>query len=171
MSTEDAIWKHPALHIVPLVLLLCGVAETLVGDPPDGRAGHEMLVVPGDADHSRNSEADIVELKDGRLLLGWTQFYKAASEDWSPSRISGKTSKDGGLTWSDSFTILENEGKQNTMEVDFLRVPSGDLLMFYCRKNGNDDLRVMMRKSKDEGKNLGRAQAFVGLAGLCGADQ
>jgi sialidase-1 len=116
---------------------------------------YEMMVVPGDKNNARNSEAAITSLTDGRLLLGWSEFYAGEGEDWSPSRIAGKTSSDGGRTWSDKFTLLENEARQSTMEVDFLRMPSGDLCLFYCRKNGDDDCRVMMRKSRDDGKTWG----------------
>ena len=51
---------------------------------------HEMLVVPGDSSCVRNSEGDIIVLRDDRLLLGWTEFQKAEGEDWSPSRFSGR---------------------------------------------------------------------------------
>jgi len=44
------------------------------------------------------------------------------------------------------------------MEVDFLRLSSGGMCLFYCRKNDNDDCRVMMRKSKDDGKTWGESK-------------
>ena len=112
---------------------------------------HEMIVVPGDPNCPRNSEADIVLRADGSLLLGWSEFYASEGEDWSPCRLAGKTSDDGGITWSKPFRILENEARQSTMEVDFLRAPSGDLLLFYLKKNGDDDCRVMMQRSDDDG--------------------
>ncbi len=129
---------------------------------------HDMLVVPGDRDCVRNSEADIVELRDGRLLLGWSEFYASDGADNAPARLSGKTSADGGITWSEPFRILENEGTECTMEVDFLRLPSGDLALFYCRKNGGDDCRVMMRKSRDDGKSWGEPKQLSDWRGYVG---
>lgn len=130
---------------------------------------HELMVVPGDMQHPRNSEAAVIELKDGGLLLAWSEFYGGEGEDWSPCRIAKKISNDGGMTWSETGVLLENEAVQSTMEVDFLRLPSGDICLFYCRKNGNDDCRVMMRKSNDEAqtwlepKQLSDWHGYIGL--------
>jgi predicted neuraminidase len=129
----------------------------------------ELLAVPGDFDHPRNSEAAIVELLDGRLLLAWSEFYEGEGEDWSPCRIAMKTSSDNGLTWSETGILLDNESVQSTMEVDFLRLPNNDLCLFYCKKNSNDDCRVMMRKSSDDGttwsepKQLSNWHGYVAL--------
>jgi sialidase-1 len=139
--------------------------------PPEGNAptgSHALVPVTGDRRNARNSEQAILELNDGRLLLGWSQFYEGAGDDWAPARLAQKFSDDGGLTWSETTTLLENEGKQATMEVDFLRLPSGDIALFYCQKNGNDDLRVMMRKSKDDGKIWGKAKRISNWHGYVG---
>ena len=160
--------KKNSFIVVPLGIVLLAWVSIWASSARGDWKCHEMLVVPGDAKHSRNSEADIVELKDGRLLLGWSDFYKSDSEDWGPCKLSGKTSDDGGLTWSKPFTILDNEGKRNTMEVDFLRLPSGDLALFYCRNNGDDDCRVMMRKSKDDGKTWGDPKQLSDWHGYVG---
>ena len=114
---------------------------------------HEMLVVPGSRQCPRNSEGDIIELKDGRLLLGWTEFHAGEGEDWSTSRLAGKTSADGGITWSETFVVLEeSQGRHGAMEVNFQRLTSGDIALFYLRKNSIDDYRLLMRKSTDEGR-------------------
>ncbi|MBI3920253.1 MAG: exo-alpha-sialidase [Armatimonadetes bacterium] len=139
--------------------------------PPETNApkgSHSLIAVTGDRTCARNSEQAVIELKDGRLLLGWSEFYEGAGDDWAPSRIAQKFSSDGGVTWSQTSTLLENEGKQGTMEVDFLRMPSGDICLFYCRKNSNDDLRVMMRKSKDDGKTWGESRRISDWHGYVG---
>jgi len=129
---------------------------------------HESVVVPGDPSSPRNSEADVIELTNGDLLLGWSEFYSSEGHDWSPCRITGKISRDLGRTWSESFRILENEAKQSTMETDFLRLPSGDIALFYCRKNGPDDCRVMMRKSRDDGKTWSEPKRLSDWRGYVG---
>lgn len=113
----------------------------------------EYFVVPVGPQNPRNSEASIVPLKDGSLLLGWTEFYAGKGADHGPARLSGKISTDGGRSWGKKYTLVENDGGCNVMEVNFLRLRNGDLALFYCQKNTEStDCRVMMRSSSDEGK-------------------
>jgi len=113
----------------------------------------EMIVVKGTAQSPRNTEADLVELLDGRLLLAWTEFYGGTCGDHDLARISGKTSDDRGRTWSDRFTVVDSEGAwNNCMEPDFQRLPSEELLLFYMHKNSRMDTRVFLRRSKDDGE-------------------
>ena len=113
----------------------------------------EMIVCPSSERNPRNTEADIIELKDGRLLLGWTEFYYFSGSDFSPARIAGKISEDKGRSWSEPFTIQENIGVMNVMETDFLRLNSGEIVLFFCVKNSGFDCHPYMRKSFDEGKS------------------
>ena len=113
----------------------------------------EFFVAPVGPQNPRNSEAAIVMLKDSALLLGWTEFYAGDGEDHGPARLRGKISTDAGRTWSEKYTLVENDGGRNVMEVNFLRLTTGDLALFYCQKNTEStDCRVMMRTSPDEGK-------------------
>ena len=92
-------------------------------------------------------------LKDGSLLLAWTDFYAGNDADHAPARISGKVSTDRGLTWGENYTLVENDGGCNVMEVNFLRLRTGELALFYLQKNTeSSDCRIMMRTSSDEGK-------------------
>jgi sialidase-1 len=131
------------------VLLILTFASLSYADLP-----FHLQVVPIGPENPRNSEAAIVPLKDGTLLLGWTEFYAGSAADHGPARISGKISEDGGKTWGEKYTLVENDGGQNVMEVNFLRSKKNDLFLFYCQKNSeSEDCRVMMRVSSDEGKN------------------
>ena len=113
----------------------------------------ELIVVKGDEQSPRNSEGDIVELLDGRLLLAWTEFYGSSGGDHDLARISGKISSDRGRAWSDRFTIVDSEGAwRNCMEPDFQRLPSGELLLFYIHKNSRLDTRMFLRRSTDDGE-------------------
>ena len=113
----------------------------------------EMIAVKGSAQSPRNTEADLVELLDGRLLLAWTEFYGGTCGDHDLARISGKTSDDRGRTWSGRFTVVDSEGAwNNCMEPDFQRLPSEELLLFYMHKNSRMDTRVFLRRSKDDGE-------------------
>lgn len=128
------------------------------------------FVVPADLKNPRNTEAAIVPLKDGSLLLGWTEFYDGDGADHGPARISGKISTDGGRTWGEKYTLVENDGGRNVMEVNFLRLNTGEIALFYVKKNTEStDCRIMMRTSGDEGKTwvnpkqLSSAGKYTGL--------
>jgi predicted neuraminidase len=128
------------------IALAIGAAET----------PYHTVVAPAGGDNPRNSEAAIVALKDGSLLLGWSEFYAGNGADHGPARISGVSSKDGGKTWAGKRALVENDGGCNVMEVNFLRLKDGRIALFYCRKNTEaTDCRVMMRASADEGATWG----------------
>jgi len=118
-----------------------------------------MVVGPVGPNNPRNSEAAIATLKDGRLLLGWTEFYAGSGADHGPARLVGRVSEDGGATWGEKYTLVDNDGGCNVMEVNFMRLKSGGLAVFYCQKNSEGgDCRVMMRTSEDEGLTFGPAK-------------
>ena len=111
------------------------------------------VVAPTSPGNPRNSEDAIIELENGSLLLAWTDFYAGHDDDHAPARISGMISTDGGRTWVDKYTLVENDAGCNVMEVNFLRLRNDDLALFHCQKNTRrTDCRVIMRTSSDEGK-------------------
>ena len=123
------------------------------------RCTFEIVVAPVGPQNPRNSEAAIIPLKDGALLLGWTGFYAGNDADYGPARIVGRVSTDGGFTWGEKFTLVENDGGCNVMEVNFLRLKDGDIALFHSQKNTEStDLRIMMRTSGDEGKTWSAAR-------------
>jgi predicted neuraminidase len=118
-----------------------------------------QVVAPVGPDNPRNSEAAIIPLEDGSLLLGWTEFYAGEGADHGPARISGLISTDNGATWTNKYTLVENDGGCNVMEVNFLRLKDDRIALFYCQKNSEStDCRVMIRTSADEGKTWDAAQ-------------
>jgi sialidase-1 len=127
-----------------------------------------VTIAKASPQNSRNSESDIIQLKDGRLLLAWTEFYAGNGNDDGAARIVGRISADRGDTWGDKYTLVENDGKCNVMEVNFLRLKSGNIALFYLQKNVEvsagvtGDCRVMLRQSKDEGKTFGAAVQLTG---------
>ena len=56
----------------------------------------EFLVAPSTESNKRNSEADMLVTKDGRVMLAWTEFYTSEGSDWGKARISAMYSNDGG---------------------------------------------------------------------------
>lgn len=110
-----------------------------------------VLQLPPSGENPRNSEGDFITLKDGRILFVYTHFTGGAA-DHSPAYLAGRTSSDGGKTWTkQDETIIENDGKQNIMSVSLLRLQNGKIALFYARKNSIHDLLPVMRISEDEG--------------------
>lgn len=109
------------------------------------------VIAPATAESPRNTEGDLIVLKDGSLLAAWSEFYGGNRDD-SAGRISAKISKDGGKTWGEKWTLVENTGQENVMSASFLRIGTGDILLFYLEKNSKSDLDVVLRRSNDEGK-------------------
>jgi sialidase-1 len=118
------------------------------------RLPFEYIFAPTSADNPRNSEADMLVLKDGRVLLAWIEFEGTNASDWAGARISAKISKDRGATWGDKYTLQENIGTMNVMEPDLLRLKSGNVLFLFCRKNSPADCLPMVRLSSDDAKSF-----------------
>jgi len=108
----------------------------------------QQIVCPYSENNPRNSEGDLIQLPDGRLLLAWSNFV-GGFDDHADGYIAAKISADGGYTWSEPFVLQPNTGKCNVMSVSFL--PSGnDVLFFYLQKDGVDhDLNCFMKRSSD----------------------
>jgi len=131
------------------VTILALLGLVLASKPAEGV--YELMVCPACQGNARNSEASVVELKEGRLLLAWSR-YGARGDDHDWAQISGKISEDRGRSWGPEFTIVPNDAGMNLMDVSLLRLQSGALGLFYLRKNSTSDCRLRMRKSYDEGR-------------------
>ena len=108
----------------------------------------KQIVCPHSENNPRNSEGDLIQLPDGRLLLAWSCF-EGGFADHSYGYIAAKASSDGGYTWSQPFIIQENTGKFNVMSVSLLS-SGNDILLFYLKKDGvNHDLHCYMKRSSD----------------------
>lgn len=132
----------------------------------DQNSGTESaLLLPPGPDNKRNSEGDIIQLKDGRLMLVYTHFM-GGGEDESPAILAARYSSDGGRTWTGSdTTVVGNEGKQNVMSVTLRRLRGGEIGLFYLRKDSDNDCRPILRRSRDEGKTWGPPQYVVSTPG------
>jgi sialidase-1 len=108
-----------------------------------------LLTIDPTKQYPRNSEGDVVELKDGRLCLVYSRFTGGTHDD-AKADIAARTSNDGGKTWTDDRVLVKNEGKDNTMSVSLLRLRNSDVLLFYLRKNAWNDCNLYVRRSADE---------------------
>ena len=113
---------------------------------------YETIIAPTSKGNPRNGEASMIELRDGRLLLGWTHFT-GGGRDHSGAEIWGRISNDGGFTWNKPFLLQENIGVCNVMSVGFLRLHSGALLLGFAVKNHpSDDCHYYVRCLDDAGQ-------------------
>ena len=114
------------------------------------------LLPPG-LGNPRNSEGAFIELKDGRVLFIYSRF-SGGGEDNDSAVLASRISSDGGRTWTaEDAVVVANEGAENVMSVSLLRLQTGEIALFYLRKNGWDDCRAYMRLSRDEAETWGEA--------------
>jgi hypothetical protein len=107
-----------------------------------------LVIEPGEG-NPRNSEGDIIELKDGRLCLIYTCFT-GGSGDHAAADLAMRISDDEGKTWSDDRIVVQRPGGLNVMSVSLLRLANGQIVLFYLRKTSREDCRPLMCISKDE---------------------
>lgn len=116
---------------------------------------HEIMVCPASDVAPGNSEASVLGLKDGRLLLAYTYFYGAEATNMSPARISAKISEDQGKTWGKRFPLEEQLEGINVTTPSLIRLRSGEVALFFL-KQYRDKCVPFIKKSQDEGKTWGR---------------
>lgn len=112
----------------------------------------KIRLLPPGPGNPRNSEGDFIQLKDGRVLFIYSHFTGGGG-DHAAGHLAARSSSDGGKTWTDQDAIIvEREGDFNVMSVSLLRLQTGEIALFYLRKNSLTDCRPLLRISKDEGK-------------------
>ena len=114
---------------------------------------YEMILRPANStDNPRNGEGAVIELTDGTLFLGYSEFYTTDRNDDAPARVCAMTSADRGRTWGERYVLVENEA-QCTFSVSLIRVQSGEILLAYgTRPSKQGDFRLWMRSSTDEAR-------------------
>lgn len=104
-------------------------------------------------DYTRKSEGDVIELKDGRLLLAYMEFSGDGS-DLATTRIVSQESADGGLTWGNHRVLLETaRGDLNVYSPGLIRSADGGILFFFMRQHSHTPPSCSLEawKSADEG--------------------
>lgn len=139
------------------VIIFCGSCKTQYKSTSAGgeqSAKNELVLRlnPG-ANNPRNSEGAFITLKDKRILFVYSKYMGRGSGDHDPAFLAGRTSADGGKTWSEKDeVIIEKEGAMNVMSVSLLRLKNGNIALFYLKKNSTSDCIPLMRISEDEAR-------------------
>ena len=124
------------------------------------------VLLPPAKGNPRNSEAAMITLADGRIMLVYSRFTGGRG-DHAQANLAARFSSDGGATWTtdDRDVTPAGEGGMNTMSPSLLRMKDGTLGLFYLRKNDLTDCRVFLRTSRDEGKTWSEARMCTAPVG------
>lgn len=127
------------------------------------QTGKILLDLAPNETNMRNSEGAFVTLSDGRILFAYSRYSGKGFRDESSADIAAIISADGGETWSEPQILFtaESHGTANIMSVSLQRLGSGDIGIFYLIKHGFHDTRLVMRRSKDEGKRWSDAEYCI----------
>ncbi len=115
-------------------------------------------VCPATLQSPRHSEGDLIELRNGALLLAWSEFAQGKAQDWAPARISAKFSTDRGRTWGPTRVLAERDPRFNhaTPNVSLIQAGNGDAIMTYVETLPDAEKsscgHVVLRRSEDEGR-------------------
>jgi hypothetical protein len=123
----------------------------------------KRTVLTATPDLPRHSEASIIELKDGSLLMAWQRHEKSkfGSGDEAPSTISLMNSYDDAKTWVNERVVAKmTEGSVNVYSPSFVRRKDGGISLFFrrytCLVIGKKQLCSFYRiDSYDEGETWG----------------
>jgi len=93
-----------------------------------------VSIAKASAEHPRQSEAAVVERRDGSLLIAWQEYLASdlMGEDNAPNRIARMVSHDDGMTWTDGQVLIATPPNSvNVYSPSFVRMNNGDLLLSY----------------------------------------
>lgn len=134
---------------------------------PNPQDSHAILplrittVASSSPDYTRKSEGDVIELKDGRLLLVYMEF-SGQGDDFAKTRLVAKESKDNGATWEESRVITETlAGDMNVYSPNLIRSRDDAILLIFMRQHDVGSRTCFVWKSKDEGKVFEPFSEFV----------
>jgi len=117
------------------------------------RSSRSVLELPPSPGNARNSEGSFLALNDGRILFIYSRFVGDDHDDHAKAVLAARFSADEGETWSGD-TVIATPGEDqamNVMSVSLLRLQNGDVGLFYCLRHSWHDLRMVLRRSSDEG--------------------
>jgi len=121
------------------------------------KIGKDTLILKTGPKNPRNGESTFIRLKDGSILLVYSQYCGDDPWDDGTARLAACRSEDEGKTWSAPWVIVEKDPEaQNYMSPSLIRLPNGELGMTYLRKAFLSEkvLECMpvFRYSADEGR-------------------
>ncbi len=99
------------------------------------KLGKEVLFLRINESIRRNGEGAFIRLDDGRIMYAYTEFINGWMDE-SRANIMAVFSGDEGESWSEKKLLIEaDDTAGNYMSISLLHMKSGDVGMFYLRKN------------------------------------
>ena len=149
---------------VLLMLLVVGMITTLRWDKTaSARAGRTegttktiITLAASTPDFTRKGEGDVIELKDGRLMLVYMEFRGTGSDE-AKTRFVSQESADRGKTWLGHRVIAETEpGDMNVYSPNLIRSRDGGILLIFMRQHETSPPTSTHHawKSTDEGRTF-----------------
>lgn len=148
--------------------LMFGLWLALV--PPRSHLGDESATGPAalivtvarsTPEFTRKSEGDVIELKDGRLLLVYMEFSGDGS-DFAKTRLVAQESTDGGRNWGRHRVITSTSpGDLNVYSPNLIRAQDDGILLLFMRQHRPGSLTNHVWKSTDEGQTFAPRAEFV----------
>ncbi len=118
-------------------------------------------VAKSNAEFTRKSEGDVIELTDGRLLLVYMEFSGDGS-DFAKTRLVAQESADGGRTWGKHRVVTKTApGDMNVYSPNLIRSKNGDILLMFMRQHRPGALTNHVWKSTDEGATFAPLSEFT----------
>lgn len=115
--------------------------------------GHDTLFIKPAPGNPRNSEGSFLRLNDGSIMFAYSRYLGESWNDHAYAEIYAIFSRDDGETWGEGRTIIRcNPGESNVMSVSMMRMANGDVGLFFLRKTTDEDCRLNLIRSSDEGK-------------------
>ncbi len=128
------------------------------------KIGKQVLFLETDEVFVRFGEGSFLRLKDGTILLAYTEYCGGDIHDNGEANLVAVYSQDEGETWSGKKMLLHHGDAINVMSVSFLRLENDEILMFYLKKTEEDGLiicRPYVRSSFDETRTWGEERCCV----------
>lgn len=117
------------------------------------KIGRQVHLISASDKNPRNGEGSFIELENGVIMFGYTEFIGDSREDEGNAQISVIYSEDNGETWGNKRTIFTRpEGTVNIMCLSFLRMENGDIGAFYIIKFADGTDTIVLRRSSDDGE-------------------
>jgi photosystem II stability/assembly factor-like uncharacterized protein len=125
--------------------------------------GKVVLDLPPCSGNPRNSEGAFLTRKDGSILFIYSRFAGEGANDDASAGLALIESNDRGETWTKEQVIVKKEehNAKNIMSVSLLRMADGEIGLFYLIRMQGNSLKLVLRRSTDEGASWGEPEPCI----------
>lgn len=186
IADELARARHKIVDVVPVSRALKAAAEEQLRYTRgtgwlDIPGIEKRVLVPATKLAPKNTEATLIALRDGKIMLLWSEFFDLAQmaspdrpahgirlsplSDDGYARISAMVSADDGRTWSQPWVAIDDrDALVNVLSPGLTRLADGRLMVSYSWRSsrntnqGVGEAAKMVRFSADEGRTWSERQ-------------